>query len=122
MTVYGFIYPSFKPISTEVTVYPSEMSPPPDVQEAEPQAPTPTATMTSESYKESRRMAFEAWNRLKDPDDPPADTLAEITQLRITMFAREIRNQVIEQLAGSVKRYYDRTTNIAVDSLMGLKE
>jgi len=78
--------------------------------------------MTAESYKESRRMAFETWNRLKREEDPPAESLPEMTQLRITVFAREIRNQVIDQLSGAVKRYYDRTTTIAVDSLLTLKE
>jgi hypothetical protein len=95
----------------EVLVPQFEMTDPPEVEpQEEPQ------------QSASRRMAFAAWDKLKGEDDPSADLLAQDTQRRLEYFAREIRNATIEQLAGAIKKYYSRTTDTAVDTLLKLKE
>lgn len=78
---------------------------------------TQQPTMTA-----ARRMAFAAWDKLKGEDDPAAEHLSAETQMRLELFAKEIRNLTIDQVAGAVKRYYDKINNAAVESLTALKE
>lgn len=85
--------------------------------------PPPVIEETQEVQRAvSRRLAFAAWNKLKGDEDPNAENLAPETQKRLEAFAREVRNDVLDQVASAVKRYYDKINQSATSILLEMKE
>jgi len=93
----------------EVSVIASEMGEPPVVEEPE-------------KITVAKRLAFAAWDLLKGEADPAAADLPPETKLRLELFAKEIRNKTIEQLAGAIDRYLGKMKDSALESLLALKE
>jgi hypothetical protein len=72
--------------------------------------------------EKSTALAVEIWNLMKGPSDPAAEELPEETLSKITMFAKEIRNRTLEEIAAAVDRAYSKFTETVVTDIRKRKE